>query len=178
MSPRICALLSLGWIPTLAFVLGVPWGEPDAAAAEGPAAAAGGSMVADGGAERTPIRVTRLYTGDDGLTHAEEIDWPLGSQRGATELSERIPVSSVQFRRTSPEYFIDWHQAPEAQFVITLSGHSEVELANGQKIELGPGHILLAEDTTGQGHISRAVGDADRISVFIPLEPVGRQGSP
>ena len=118
---------------------------------------------------RTPIRVTRIYTGDDGKTHAEEYDVPLTSQRGATELSDPVDVSSVQFRRTSPDYFIDWHTAPRRQYVITLAGESEVEIGDGSVIRLHPGHILLAEDTTGQGHISRAVGTDDRISIFLPL---------
>jgi hypothetical protein len=30
--------------------------------------------------------------------------------------------------------------------------------------------IMLAEDTTGQGHISKAVGGKDRVSIFIPLK--------
>ena len=66
-------------------------------------------------------------------------------------------------------YFIDWHNAPRRQFVITLAGESEVEIGDGTKIRLYPGHILLAEDTEGQGHISRAVGSEDRLSVFLPL---------
>ena len=32
-----------------------------------------------------------------------------------------------------------------------------------------PGSIELAEDLTGKGHISRGVGNEDRISLFIPL---------
>jgi len=28
---------------------------------------------------------------------------------------------------------------------------------------------MLVEDTTGQGHISKSVGDKDRISLFLPL---------
>ena len=86
-----------------------------------------------------------------------------------TELSQTVAVTSLQFRRTNQDYFIDWHPASRRQFVITLSGESEVELEGGKKIRLGPGHILLAEDTTGQGHISRAVGSKDRISLFLPL---------
>ena len=78
-------------------------------------------------------------------------------------------MTSVQFRRTSPEYFIDWHTAPRRQYVITLAGESEVEFGDGTKVRLYPGHILLAEDTTGQGHISRAIGGQDRISIFLPL---------
>ncbi len=143
---------ALGWVPTLALVAVHRTGETHAAAQE-----------------RTPIKVTRIYTGEDGKTHAEEYDVPLGTQRGATELSEPIDVTSVQFRRTSPDYFIDWHTAPRRQFVITLSGESEVVIGDGAAVRLHPGHILLAEDTTGQGHISRAVGTEDRISLFLPL---------
>lgn len=143
-------IVALGWVPTLAFV-GLHWtGETHAQ-------------------ERTPIKVTRIYTGPDNQTHAEEYDVPLGAPLGATELSEAIDVTSLQFRRTSPDYFIDWHTAPRRQYVITLSGESEVEIGDGTKVRLHPGHILLAEDTTGQGHISRSVGSEDRISLFIPL---------
>jgi len=149
----LLSLAALGWIPTLV-VTGLVWAtETEAAQATG----------------RTPVMVTRLYTGDDGKTHAQRYELPLGEQRGATELAEPIDVESIQFRRTSPDYFLDFHNAPRRQYVITLAGESEVELGDGTKIRLYPGHILLAEDTEGQGHISRAVGDKDRISIFIPL---------
>jgi hypothetical protein len=144
-------VLALGWIPTLVVVTGVQWGEPAAAQS------------------RTPIKVTRLYTGTDGKTKVEEFEIPLKGQGRGTELSAVVPVTGLQFRRTNQDYNLDWHPAPARQFVVTLSGESEVELEGGKKIRLGPGHILLAEDTTGQGHISRAVGSQDRISLFIPL---------
>ncbi|MCY4600729.1 MAG: hypothetical protein OXF27_12525 [Acidobacteria bacterium] len=147
-------LLALGWIPTLLFVGGVRWFTPAGVEAQ----------------ERTPIKVTRIFTGEDGKTHAEEIDVPLSpGNRATTELSEAVPVTSVQFRRNSPAYYIDWHTAPRRQYVITLAGESEVEIGDGTRIRLHPGHILLAEDTTGQGHISRAIGSDDRISLFLPL---------
>ena len=117
---------------------------------------------------RTPITVTRIFTGPDGQTHAEEIDVKL-APGGSSDLSEVVRVTGLQFRRTSPSYFVDWHPAPERQYVITLSGRGELEIAGGKKVPLGPGHILLAEDVTGKGHISRAVGSEDRISLFIPL---------
>jgi quercetin dioxygenase-like cupin family protein len=75
----------------------------------------------------------------------------------------------VQFRRTPPNYYVDWHHAPRRQFVITLSGRGEDEVAGGKKVPLVPGHIMLAEDLSGKGHISRGVGSEDRISVVIPL---------
>jgi hypothetical protein len=146
-------VLVLGWIPTLITVGGVRWLGGEAVTAQ----------------ERTPIKVTRIYTGADGQTHAEELDVALGAPRGATEVAEPLPVTSLQFRRTSPDYFIDWHNAPRRQYVITLAGESEVEFGDGTTVRLYPGHILLAEDVDGQGHISRAVGSEDRISLFLPL---------
>ena len=95
---------------------------------------------------------------------------PLGAPRGAPEVSEPVDVTSVQFRRTSPDYFIDWHTAPRKQYVITLSGESEVEIGDGTTIRLHPGHILLAgRPSPARVHISRAVGTEDRISLFLPL---------
>jgi hypothetical protein len=121
--------------------------------------------------QRKPMLVTRLFTGADGQTHAETLEMKLKQQGqgSATELSETVKVSGLQFRRTSPSYALDFHPAPARQYVVTLSGRSEIELADGTKIPLTPGHILLAEDTTGKGHISRAVGSEDRLSLFIQL---------
>lgn len=153
MKNTIYAVLALGWIPTLAIATGVAQSNPPRLLAPG----------------RTPIKVTRLYTGADGKTKVEEFEIPLKAQGRGTELSTVVPVTGVQFRRTNQDYNLDWHPAPARQFVVTLSGESEVELEGGRKIRLGPGHILLAEDTTGQGHISRAVGGQDRLSLFIPL---------
>lgn len=120
--------------------------------------------------QRKHVVTTRIFTGRDGLTHAEEVDIKLrpgGANLG--ELSESVKVSGLEFRRTPPNYFNDWHRAPRRQYVVTLSGRGEVELADGKKIPLEPGHILLAEDLTGKGHISRGLGTEDRISLFIHL---------
>jgi hypothetical protein len=43
-----------------------------------------------------------------------------------------------------------------------------VECGDGTKRRFGPGDIMLADDTTGQGHITREI-DAPRKSLFIPL---------
>ena len=154
MTRMVKGLLILGWIPTLAFV------ALDRRAMDGSQVSA---------QSRLPVKVTRLYTGPDGKTKMEEYEIPLKPQGRGTELSATVPVKSLQFRRTNKDYDLDWHPAPNRQYVITLAGESEVELEGGKKLRLGPGHILLAEDTTGQGHISRAIGSSERISLFIPL---------
>ena len=50
-----------------------------------------------------------------------------------------------------------------------LGENPEIEVGDGTRRVLGPGEILLAEDTTGQGHISRAVDGEPRSCLFIPL---------
>jgi hypothetical protein len=44
-----------------------------------------------------------------------------------------------------------------------------VEVAGGKKIQLGPGSIDFVEDVTGKGHITRTIGDEDRVTIQIPL---------
>lgn len=110
------------------------------------------------------ITVTRIYTGPDGQSHAEELQMKLNGRT-----SELMKATGVQFSRTAAGNFSDWHVGPRRQYVITLSGRGEIEVAGGKKISMGPGHINLIEDLTGKGHTTRVVGTEDRITVAIPL---------
>ena len=113
---------------------------------------------------RKPIMMPRIYTGADGLSHAEEVEMMLTGS-GTSEMK----ATSVEFSRRPPGPASDWHVGPRRQFVITLSGRAEIEVAGGKKVAIGPGHINLIEDTTGKGHITHNVGPDDRIVVTIPL---------
>ena len=113
-----------------------------------------------------PVMMTRIYTGADGLSHAEEISMKL-SPGG---ISDMMKASGAQFSRRAPGPASDWHVGPRRQLVITLSGRAELEVAGGRKVAVGPGHITLIEDTTGKGHITQNLGLEDRIVVTIPLE--------
>src|SRR6186997_3085016 len=87
---------------------------------------------------RRPVVITRIFTGPDGLAHAEDIELNLNS-RGATEMlkatgaefSVRPPTAGANPRNTtaSPADDPGWHTGPARQFVITLSGSSEVEVS-------------------------------------------------
>ncbi len=108
--------------------------------------------------------IYRLYSGDDGQSHLEELeiaDHP--------ELSGGIAVSTITFREWQPGHFIDWHPAPRRQYIISLSGHIEIELGDSTKHTFNPGDARLVEDTTGQGHITRVPGDTTSVSAVIPL---------
>jgi gentisate 1,2-dioxygenase len=52
---------------------------------------------------------------------------------------------------------------------VNLSGTAEFEAADGTKVQMEPGDILVAEDLTGHGHIARSLGDTPRASLAVPL---------
>jgi quercetin dioxygenase-like cupin family protein len=107
--------------------------------------------------------ITRLYTGDDGQAHFEDLNVPAGE----TETVALKEGADVTFRRTPDGSFSDWHTAPRLQYVVVLSGQMEIGIGDGTKRMLDPGDILQVEDLTGQGHTTRSVGI--RISASIPL---------
>ena len=62
------------------------------------------------------------------------------------------------------------HTAPRRRFVVLLGGSIELETSDGTTRTLTPGSVLLAEDTFGKGHKSRAVGPDDRLAVYVQLD--------
>jgi hypothetical protein len=113
------------------------------------------------------MKAARVYTGADGRSHFEDLDIPLKPSSYGT-LSDLVPSSGVIFRETPVGGALDFHVAPRRQFVITLAGLVELECGDGTKRRFGPGDIMLADDTTGQGHITREI-QGPRRSLFIPL---------
>ncbi len=107
----------------------------------------------------------RLYSGDDGESHIEEID-PASHPDWTTLHS----ANGIVFRAVQPGFFSDWHVAPRRQYIITLSGEAEIGLADGTVHRLGPGDVNLAEDLTGRGHTTRVVGNVPRITATVQLD--------
>jgi quercetin dioxygenase-like cupin family protein len=115
------------------------------------------------------MRLFRLYSGADQQSHLEELKIPFAPG----QLAEQAPMqgaSGVIFTRMAPGAFMDWHNAPRRQYVITLQGAVEIGLGDGSVHRFGPGEGLLAEDLTGKGHTTRSVGTEPRIMMIIPLK--------
>ena len=115
-----------------------------------------------------PVFMTRLYTGPDNQTHAEEVELKF-TPGSPAEVSRMTQVTGAELHRTAGGSVEDWHRAPRRQYVITLSGRGEIEVAGGKKISVGPGTINLVEDTAGKGHITKVVGTEDRVTLQLPL---------
>ena len=117
--------------------------------------------------------IFRVYTGADGQSHIAEEPLTLQSfvdSEGA--YGEGTPLqgaTGITFRLAPPGYALSWHCAPRRQYTITLAGAAEIEVGDGTVRRVGPGDVLLAEDLTGQGHITRVVGSEPRFYAVVPL---------
>jgi quercetin dioxygenase-like cupin family protein len=115
------------------------------------------------------MAIIRVYAGSDGKSHFEEIQ-PRFEPLGDRSEKATLPVGKdIIVRRFEPTRSNPWHHAPGRYCVFTLSGAVDIEIGDGTVRRLGPGDILIAEDTTGQGHATREVGPEPRVSVFVPL---------
>ena len=114
------------------------------------------------------MKLFRLYTGDDGQSHLAELAVPYELE-GVRERAPLQPATGILFTRVPSGAFSDWHNAPRRQYVLTLSGAVEIGLGDGSVHRFGPGEGILAEDLTGKGHTTRAVGPEPRVSIAIPL---------
>ena len=115
------------------------------------------------------MNYVRLYTGPDGNSYFEDVEVALQDRGSGTELSDIFPVKGMMLRRNTADYQLDYHTAPRRQFIVNLTGTVEIVASGGETRRFGPGSIMLAEDTTGKGHISKALTD-ERLSIFVTLE--------
>ena len=116
------------------------------------------------------MKITRLYTGTDGQSHFEDMEIPLGDYQPGEQQSEFMKTTGIVLRETSGGFDLAWHNAPRRQFVITLAGEGEITIGDGTSRRFGPGDIMLAEDVTGQGHITRGVNNQPRKSIIVTLD--------
>jgi quercetin dioxygenase-like cupin family protein len=110
------------------------------------------------------MAIFRMYTGTDGQSHLEEqtIDsHPI--------LREQRAAVHIEFREIPSGTFMDWHPAPRRQYVIVLAGQLEIGFKDGSTKRLGSGDAVLAEDTTGSGHTTRAASSSPATTAVVPL---------
>jgi hypothetical protein len=94
------------------------------------------------------MQFCRIYTGEDGKSHFEELDQNANSRHFLVSR----PVKALVFKNDENRDILEWHNAPRPQWCITLSGSVEIGIGDGTVRTFGPGDVFLAEDVTGQGH--------------------------
>ena len=113
--------------------------------------------------------MTRLYTGSDGESHFEDIDISL-IDKGDSGKVLLQQSTNVMFWEMPPNSVFDWHPTPQRLYFISLDGEFEMEVGDGTKREFKPGDIVLCEDTSGRGHITRSLRNQSRKYLYITLD--------
>jgi hypothetical protein len=116
------------------------------------------------------MRIHNLYTDAKGESHFREIEVEWVEEGRAGKLSKRLPATGIIFRQVQPSYDLDWHPAPRRQYIINLDAGVRITASDGESRVIGAGEVILVEDTTGKGHLSKAVDSKIRHCIFVPVD--------
>jgi quercetin dioxygenase-like cupin family protein len=119
------------------------------------------------------VKYVRVYADQSGDTHFEDvdIDMPLADfapPAPRVHLSAFVESAGVGFLCLPRGWTSPPHSSPRRQFVFVLSGEGEAEVSDEVR-RVGPGAVVLLEDTTGKGHIARVIGDKDVLLAVVQL---------
>jgi hypothetical protein len=115
------------------------------------------------------MKITRLYTGTDNQSHFEELEVPFESREDFGLFTIPEPAKGVFFREIPPVWDYTWHNVVCREYVVMLDGEAEIEVGSGETRVFRKGDVLLAEDSTGQGHRTRVIGKKPWRQVFVTL---------
>ncbi len=93
---------------------------------------------------------------------------------GVIDETDRTDVIAIHFKETPAHSSEAWHDSPEPQYVITLSGTLEFSTRGGETFVLRPGDVLLSEDRAGTGHRWRLIDDQPWRRAYVVLKPGAR----
>ncbi len=116
------------------------------------------------------MRIHNLYVDENGETHFRDIEVEWVQETSGGRFSKRFPATGVIFRQVAADYDLQWHPAPRRQYIINLDAGVQITVSDGESRVIGAGEVILVEDTTGKGHLSKAVDGKLRHCIFVPIE--------
>lgn len=116
------------------------------------------------------VGYTLLYSDSNGESHfadkmTETQSTNFAPPAPALNLSEYISARRFAFLVLPEGWYGGLHPAPARQFMIIISGEAESIASDGESRRFKKGDVLLLEDTSGKGHISRSVDGSVVIAV-------------
>jgi hypothetical protein len=124
---------------------------------------------------QTINRVTyhRIYADAQGNSHYDTVAVDQSMAQPAPPaapfyVSRDEPASKYRFYTFPPGWIGELHPAPTRQFLALMSGAVEMETTDGEVRRLLPGDLVLLEDTSGRGHVTRNIGEGYAIFLVVP----------
>lgn len=110
------------------------------------------------------MKIVRIYAGDDGESHFQNL-----TLDQLAEIAARGGQGDIILVRIPSPTDSGYHNPPRRLCLVHLSGVSEFETSDGDKRLLGPGDVVIAEDLTGRGHITRNLDQGLKVNLAVPL---------
>ena len=130
------------------------------------------------------LRYWHVWTDDKGISHQKRCTLTQFAQESMggdadPQWNNRLlsGESNVLFAQLPVGWVGEWHENPQPQWIIPLSGTWFVETMDGQRVEMGPGEASFGADQNTvadadghQGHISGTVGDQPCMLMIVQLK--------
>lgn len=111
----------------------------------------------------------RNVTGEDNRSHFQDGTLPYYTDADGGLVTESVSITRFQYVYAASDLRYDFHNAPQRQIVLPLTGGTQGENGDGSRRVIPAGGVYFGEDTTGEGHITSAVNNAIRFSIFAHL---------
>lgn len=123
---------------------------------------------------RSDLIFSRLATDAEGESYFSEAGIPVTMQQFAPPalpfgVSPLSPATQCGFLHLPAGWYGELHPSPMPMWIFALRGQMQFEATNGDMRRIAPGDALLLEDTTGRGHVSRVLGDAEVTLAVVRL---------
>ena len=121
-----------------------------------------------------PFRYARIYTGPDGETHFSDHEMSFELRDFAPpappiSVTESLPAEGMAVISSPPGWEGGWHPTPRRQVIVVIAGDLETEVSDGEVRVFRPGDIILVEDVSGKGHVSRVPEGCRGYALALPL---------
>jgi hypothetical protein len=121
------------------------------------------------------VQYPRLFAKPDGTSHFEdkEMELDVGFAVPPAE-----PLHTAKLSAASDVFWIGavptWkgdipHPAPRRMVFVTVKGEYQITASNGEARRFPLGSMLLIENTTGIGHITKNISNGDTIVLAVGL---------
>ena len=104
----------------------------------------------------------RIFPGDDGESHIEELRLADHPELGAMTNISEVKVQEFEGTRDMP-----LHPLPERRLIIHLSGEVEITTSDGAKQIFRAGDVRLMDDVTGRGHAHVDLTPSAAVSIIL-----------
>ena len=120
------------------------------------------------------MQYARIWADGSGESHFEDVSVDVAPVDFAPpapplNLGKPMPTERMLFCNAPSTWVAGWHPAPRRQFFFQLSGRLQVTVSDGEVREFSAGSLVLLDDTSGKGHITKAIGGEEVDAVFVQV---------